>query len=1147
MQRIDGRLVFSASDLNGFLECAALTQLEREATERLRVRPEPDETAQLLARKGDEHERRYLEILRSRGLEVREIPAGDRHDAQGLYEAEHATLAAMERGAEIIYQATFFDGTFMGHADFLRRVDTPSARWPWSYEVLDTKLALATKTYFLVQLCNYSEHVERLQGSMPRRIVVVPGSNVEAPYELASYLAYYRHLKAGFLAHVNGGRTGAYPHEVSHCRVCRWNPVCDARRDADDYLGLVALMRRDDIRRLGNASITTIAQLATAGEERRPNGMTPETFERLCDQARLQHGQRTTGVLTYELLPAQPSRGFALLPPPDVGDVFFDMEGDPLYTPQRGLEYLFGVYFAKESRYVAYWAKSGRDERPAFEALVDLLARRRDEYPGMHVYHYAPYETAALKRLAGFYATREEELDTLLRAQSFVDLYAVVRQGLRISQPSYSIKKLEPFYGFARETKTQRGDDSILMFESWLIDGDDNILVDIENYNRDDCISTLRLRDWLLARRAELIERDGDLPWKPAPEPRAETAQDASDERAQLRDALLAGLDAPQSAIALRDADERFRARWLLGHLLDYHRRDDKPAWWAYFYRCENRDELVEFDRKAIGGLRHRSDVPSYRQTPRQNPVYVFAFPDQLHGFQAGDGAYVLDAARPHEAGTIVAVDDDVLEIHVKLRGGVEPADLDALAPVPAIPSETIRAALQRVAESYLDGTLEVRHRALADVLLRRLPRLRGGTLGQSLQPEVPDAESIAEIAQRLDESYLFVQGPPGSGKSTTGAGVVLDLLRAGKRVAILANSHKVIHNLLHKIEEQAVRRGQSFRGIQRCSNTTEGSRFESKLAKSFVTPSFAADALSEPHDLAAGTAWALSREELAGAYDYLVIDEAGQVSLANAIACAPCAHNVILLGDPLQLAQVSQGAHPLGVELSVLAHLLGDDTTVLPERGVFLDHSHRMHPQICAFISESVYAGRLQASEATYANRVESQGLTGSGLRYLAVEHEGNRRESREEADAVVGQITRLLDGTVTVATPDDPTPKPRAFTPRDVLVVSPYNAQRRLIAQRLTDAGLRGVAVGTVDKFQGQEAPVVFYSMATSSGDDIPRDIGFLFEKNRFNVAISRAQCMSVLVCSPRLLDTRCSTPEQMALVNLLCRYAEVASAIS
>lgn len=1146
MQRIDGRFVYSASDLNGYLECAALTHLDREAADRLRVRPEPDETTQLIARKGDEHERRYLETLRRRGLEICEISKREHAGAHDLLAAERETLAAMERGVPVIYQGTFFDGTFMGHADFLRRVERPSQNRPWSYEVVDTKLALSTKTYFLVQLCNYSEHVARLQGTMPKRLVVVAGNNAEAAYDVAEYFAYYRHLKASFLAHAASDSNGAYPHEVPHCRVCRWSPICERRRDEDDYLGLVAWMRRDDIRRLASAGVTTMTQLARASATTRPDGMKTETFERLRDQARLQHVTRTTGKLEYELLGRQDARGFTLLPLPDDGDVFFDMEGDPLYTPERGLEYLFGVYLAKEERYVAYWARSDREERAAFESLVDFLEQRRAAYPSMHVYHYAPYEMTALKRLSGFYGTREDELDRLLRAQAFVDLYAVVRQGLRISQPSYSIKRLEPFYGFTRDTKTKRGDDSILMFESWLVDGDDNILVDIENYNRDDCISTLRLRNWLLERRAELAARDGEFDWKRAPEPK-ERAEDAeADERDATRARLLDGLEAPESLAALRASPESYRARWLLGHLLDYHRRDEKPAWWAYFHRCENRDELVEFDRHAIGGLRYREDIPPYRITPRQNPVYAFEFPEQIHGFERGDGAYVLDASNPHDAGTVVELDEDNLLVRLKLHGSVDPAALDAIAPVPTIPAGAIRESLGRVAAAYLDGSLEERHRALVDVLLRRPPRLNGSS-GDALQPATPDADAIADLAQRLDASYLFVQGPPGTGKSTTGAEVILNLLKSGKRVAILANSHKVIHNLLHKIEERAEARGQRFAGVQRYSKSTPGSCFESRLASSLIVCSADTGALDAPHDLAAGTAWTFAREEATAAYDYLFIDEAGQVSLANAVACAPCARNIVLLGDPLQLAQVSQGAHPPGIELSVMEHVLGDEPTIPSNRGVFLDRSYRMHRSICDFISESVYANRLRAADATDANRIDAPGLTGSGLRYLPIRHEGNSRESPEEAEAIARAAAELLRGTVCVATQTGVAPTPRRLTERDILVVSPYNAQRRLIGAMLRAAGMNDVPIGTVDKFQGQEAPVVFYSMATSSGDALPRDLGFLFEKNRFNVAVSRAQCMSVLVCSPRLLEIRCSTPQQMALVNLLCRFVELASPLS
>lgn len=1143
MQLIDGRLVFSASDLNGFLECAALTGLERKAAAGMTVRPEPDETTRLIARKGDEHERRYLDALLAGGVDVCEIRPAGHAGGQTLRDAESATLAAMERGVAIIYQGTFFDGTFMGHADFLRRVERPCAKWPWSYEVLDTKLALSTKTYFLVQLCNYSEHVARLQGTMPQRFVVIPGSNVETPGEVSEYLAYYHHLKAAFLAYMRSGTDGAYPHEVGHCRVCRWRTACEQRRDTDDYLGLVAWMRLDAIRRLENAGVRTIARLAAAGETQRPDGMKPETFARLRDQARLQHAQRTTGTYAYELLPLQPGRGFTLLPPPDEGDVFFDMEGDPLYTPDRGLEYLFGIYLAKEQRYIAYWARSDRDERAAFESLVDFIDARRASYPRMHVYHYAPYETTALKRLSGYHATREESLDVLLRAQTFVDLYAVVRQGMRISQPSYSIKKLEPFYHFTRDTKTQRGDDSILMFESWLVDGDDNVLVDIENYNRDDCISTQRLRDWLLELRRELAVRDGDFPWKPEPVPRETEGVPDDDEREHLRATLLAGLETPQSLQQLRDASEAFRTRWLLGHLLDYHRRDEKPAWWAYFYRCENQDELVEFDREALAGLRHRGDVAPYKLKPRdRNEVHVYEFPDQTHAFVEGANAHLLDPHHPRTAGTVVRFDEEGRQLHLKVAQNVDPESIAALVPLPVVGSKPLREALLQVARSYARGSFE-EHRALADVLLRRLPRLRDRPHGSRLQPETIDVGELSALAEQLDQSFLFIQGPPGSGKSTLGAGIVLSLLRSGKRVAVLANAHKAVHNLLHIIEEKAHAAGQTFRGMQKYSESNEGSRYESATRDSLIEPVASNEAFAQPHDLAAGVAWSFCREDLAGAYDYLVIEEAGQVSLANAIACAPCARNIILLGDPLQLAQVSQGTHPPGVELSVLEHLLGEHTTVPPDRGVFLDRSHRLHPAICDFISESVYGGRLQPAKATSANRVESPGLRGSGLRFLGVEHIANERESVEEADRIAQEIALLCEGRVTIGSSGG-APSERRFTQHDALVVTPYNAQRRLIECLLRDAGLDGVRVGTVDKFQGQEAPVVFYSMTTSSGDDVPRDLAFLFEKNRFNVAVSRAQCMSVVLCSPRLLETRCSTPAQVALVNLLCRYVEAAT---
>ncbi|MBV8155261.1 MAG: TM0106 family RecB-like putative nuclease [Candidatus Eremiobacteraeota bacterium] len=1131
MQRVDGRFIYSASDLNDFLECEHLTELQRRVALGELRRPEADPATALLARKGDEHERRHLERLQHEhetGVAI--IATGGERSIAAWEAAQNETLAAMARGAHVIYQATFFDGAFLGRADFLRRVERPSATWVWSYEAVDTKLALNPKPYYLVQLCNYSEHLARLQGTMPREMHVVLGSGDERHFRVDDFAAYYRNLKARFLERMQTAPHDTYPFENGHCTICAWNRDCTRQRDADDHLSLVANIRKHQIAKLEDAGIRTLAALGSASAERRPFGMIETTFDKLRDQARLQHIGRSEGRHAYELLAFDDGEGFERLPQPDEGDLFFDIEGDPLYAPDRGLEYLFGFYLPKENAYRAFWAHSDRQERAAFEDAIDFIETRRRAYPGMHVYHYAPYEPTALRRLMGFYATRERELDDLLRNETFVDLYAVVRQTLRISQPSYSIKKLEAFYGMRRATGVRRGDDSIVMFESWLAGGDEAILYDIERYNEDDCRSTHRLHEWLLERRTEwaaVFERTP--PWH---ERQAPPAPDDNG-RSELSRRLLDGLPPPRSEADLRQSADTVRARWLLGHLVSYHAREAKPAYWRLFDRCANADRLLEFDHEALAGLRLRDDIAP--EKVKQSYIYTYAFPEQQHNLGT-DSPF-----SPHHdatAGTIVAIDDERRELRIKLSRKIVPDTLQALIPGRPIETPLQRDALARIANAYLEGTLEARHPATLSLLLARRPTFVRPRL--FVQPPVVDAASVSEVVAELAGSHLVVQGPPGSGKSTIGAAAIVDLLARGKRVGILATGHRAIHNLLRKVEQRARAQGLIFRGLQKYSSSNEGSRYESPFETSYVTPVDDAGAFAgSPHQLAAGTSWLFVREDLAGTYDYLFIDEAGQVSLADAVACSASAANVVLLGDPLQLAQVSQGSHPIGTGVSVLQHLLGANETISPDCGVFLDVSYRMHPAICAFISEAVYDGRLHAAAACANNAVASPGLSGSGLRYLPIPHDANYRASDEEADAIVLAIQELLQGTVTVS--DNPE---RPLTHDDVLVVSPYNAQRTRIRQKLAAAGLGDVRVGTVDKFQGQEAPVVFYSMATSSGATLPRDLEFLFEKNRLNVAISRAQCLTVLVCSPKLLELRCRTPEEMALVNLLCAYVESAT---
>ena len=840
---------------------------------------------------------------------------------------------------------------------------------------------------------------------------------------------------------------------------------------------------RTQVDRLVAAEVPTLEALATLPSGNAVPKLRRDTLATLQEQASLQLQRRRTGELSHVALPLEPDRGFALLPEPSPGDVWLDLEGDPWYEPHRGLEYLLGwVYLDDDgaARYDCVWARDHDEEKAGFERLLDLICARRRRFPEMHVYHYAPYERTALQRLMGEHGTREEALDDLLRGEVLVDLYRVVRQALRLSLESYSIKEVEAFYGFERGDEVAGGGGAAVAFETWLEARDDAILEEIRAYNEDDCRSLYELHRWLLGLRPRGLE------WRQPPEAREvkEEAKDRLEARARLEAELLAGANEGEP-------------RWLLAHLLEYHRREEKPQWWEYFHhKVLDEEELVE-DTDTIGGL----ELTGEPVADKQSLVYTFTFPAQEHKI----GGPCEDPATGKNYD--VKVDDE--RGLVTLRRGkarAEEALPRALIPQTPLPTWTQRDAVLRFAQE------QDRYPAVREILERRPP---GARLGGTLE----------EAALSLDGSYLFVQGPPGSGKTWNGARMAIALMRAGRRVGITALSHKAIHKFLRDVRDAAVEQGFAFVGGKKSSGDA-GSRYEDEFVHSWDDN----EAMLAPElQLVAGTSFLFAREDMTQHVDTLFIDEGGQFALADALAVGTAARNLVLLGDPNQLAQVSQGAHPPGVNASVLQHLLGDDATLRPGMGVFLDLTWRMRPEVNAFVSRTFYEGRLEPAEE--ARRRSFGG--GNGVRFLPVEHVGNRTQSSEEAEAVAAEIERLVgtayeDGTGT---------RPLGYD--DVIVLAPYNGHVRCLRDKLPAA----VAVGTVDKFQGQQAPVVFYSMASSGGEEVPRGLDFLFSRNRLNVAISRAQCLAYLVASPRLLDANCRTIEQMRLANALCRFVELA----
>lgn len=1108
---LDGtnRVVLSPTDVTGYLECRHLTALDlQHAQGTLPPPPHVDPMFDIVTGLGMAHEREHLDRLRARCRTVVEIPDSDDPRVR-----EEATAAAMRAGADVIYQATFLSGRWRGHADFLlKRDDRPSALGSWSYDVADTKLARRLKVPALLQMASYAEHLVRLQRTPPEFLTVVLGDGTEERFRYADCAAYFRRVRRDIEGWVDTGPGATRPEPVPHCSICRWEPTCTRWWEQNDDLTLVASMRRDQARRLAEAGLATVAELGAADPGARPRTLAPATWRRLREQARLQLEERRTGHPVYDLLPAEQGRGLARLPQPSPGDLFFDMEGDPFHGDD-GLEYLFGVVHT-DGRFSAYWAHDPDAERRAFEQVVDRFVAAWQADPGMHVYHYAAYEQSALKRLMGRYATREEEVDRLLRGQRLVDLYAVVREGVRISRPSYSIKELEAFYrpGGRADAAVHDAAGSIVAYEHYLHTGDVGRLDEIAHYNEADCTSTRQLRDWLEARRAGL---------QPVPA-RPNHTDGRPEEQQERATAQVVALAAELRAVGDRPTG-------LLGDLLDWHRREARPEWWDYFHRKNMTDEELVDDTASLGQLSAPLDVGREARSIR----WRFTFPVQDTKFGPGDPA--IDPRTEKSAGTVVAIDPAAGWVMLKRGAAAAAAHPTALAPLGPYRNTAQRRRLFALAEWVRDHGVDAPglHRAARDLLLRRPPRLSAPAgIAGSLRREGETAEAaVVRVAGELDGGVLAVQGPPGSGKTWIGARVVVELAAAGRRVGVTGFSHQAITNLLNEIALVARGRGVPLRIIQkaeveqgcldeqvRC--TTDNKEFDRWLAGGA--------------DVIAGTAWLFCRPELDHALDTLVVDEAGQLSLANVLAVAATARNVVLLGDPRQLNQPARGVHPPGAGASALDHLLAGAATIPADLGIFLDTTHRMHPEVCRFVSDVVYDGRLRSDPACAVQRLTPQGV---GLRWFPVDHADNRSVSREEAAVVARLVDTLLDSTWTAA---DGTTVPLRLT--DVLVVTPYNAQVHLLRSVLPS----GARVGTVDRFQGQQAPVVIYSLASSSAADAPRDIGFLFNLNRFNVAISRARGLTVVVGSPRLLDSPVHTPDHLRLVNALCRYVEEAQSI-
>lgn len=1120
----------AAADLANHLGCHHLTQLDIAVAQGLRELPEwRDPSLAVLQERGLELERAYLDHLRQTGLRISE--PGPEENGSGL----GRTLQAIRDGVEAIYQASLRSDHWNGRADFLIRIDTPSQLGDWSYEVIDAKLARETRAGTVLQLCLYSHMVAGIQGVLPEYMhVIVPGNEFErVTYRVADFLAYHRLVQRRLEQAIDceNGEIAAYPDPVPHCDICKWWSTCDRRRRGDDHLCLVAGISKLQIKELQRWGVNTLADLAALPIplERRPARGATETYERVREQARIQHEGREAQAPLFELLPAAPDQGLARLPEPCPGDIFFDIESDQ-FAGTAGFEYLLGwtVGAGEQPEYRKVWAYDAATEKAAFETFIDFVIDRWAQFPGLHIYHFAHYEPAALKRLMGRYATREDELDRLLRAGRFIDVHAVTRQALRASVETYSLKELERFYNYVRQVPLTEAALNLRTLEHAIELGRRGDVPEetpgiIEGYNQDDCVSTMFLRDWLEGLREKAISEGRDIP---RPELKEGDPSEDVDERQKKVQELydrLAGDISPDP----QERDEEQQAFWLLANMLDWHRREKKAVWWEYFRLKELPDDDLLEEKSGLAGLTFQTTV----DRPKKSVVDRYTFPPQDCDIRLGDQ---LESRDEGKCGTVEAIDIGACTIDIKKGPSIAAKHPGSVFTHKDFNDKIKAASIMRLGEWVADHGIDADgpYRAARDLLLRRPPRpVMETTEGDQLLP------AAVRWVQELDRSVLPIQGPPGAGKTFTGARMITALVRAGKKVGIVALSHKVIRNLLNEVVKAAEPERAPVRCLQKVSARSESPN--TAIVETTRNEDVDAALATGAANVAAGTAWLWSRPELFEAVDVLFVDEAGQLSLVDVLAVSQAAKSVVLLGDPQQLRQPVQGSHPEGTDASALEHILGEHKTIPPERGLFLDQTFRLHPDICAFNSELFYENRLTSRPGLNIQALEGETpFAGSGLWFVPVQHEGNQSSSPEEAERIAELVQGLVSGRVYWRNSKN---NKNLLTLNDILIIAPYNAQVAELTARLP-----GARIGTVDKFQGQEAPVVIFSMATSSPEEAPRGMEFLYSLNRLNVAVSRARAAGILVANPALFEPDCRSPDQIRLANAFCRYIEMAQLI-
>ena len=1007
-------------------------------------------------------------------------------------------------GNNIIYQACLSNDNLIGYPDFLVKSNQKN-----EFEVLDVKRSKEPKKSHVTQIQAYNFLLkESKYNSDPENFHIINSTeHTHNQFKVNESYESFIELKNDFLNFVFEIEKKTVPELMQLLdEVCVYNinklPKCETIPANDDLINVVGLNKKQ--KKILKPLVKNIEGLSKF-KSRKMKGISEVVLEKLIEQAGMQYTKIKNQKSEFKLLPQIENKGFCRLPKLSKNDLFFDIEGDP--TIDGGHEYLFGIIDNSLDNFKSFWAEEYDQEKKAFEAVLDFLKNHIIKYPESHIYHYNHYEVTSLKRLSIKYDDMEI-LDFLLRNNKFIDLYPITRESLITSEKGLSIKDLEIFYMDKRETEVTSGADSVDQFLEWKAkhnrNDDKEILRQIESYNRDDCKSTKLLLDWLHVIKPENVNIQITNELKPL-------IQESNIEYKKAKKQILS------------TKSEEMTIKELVSDMLEFHKREEKSEWWLFFDRGKKDYQELINDMEAIADCKKIK----YFKNDKGNPNLELTYPNQFFKIKTEKEVVSLDDQNLSTLGKIIKTDieNNRIIIQTAKTKPIEsfPSHFNLGAKGP-IPSKKLRASLYRLADSFYQNKAP---KNILDLLNISKPSFKNNYKFDESIKQNEFLKFTTKALINLNNSYLFIQGPPGSGKTYTTAFAIIELLKIGKKIAITSNSHKAINQVLETIDKLYQQKEEKFKfkGIKKSSDTE--SRYESLNIENSTS---SLKYLKGDYQLLAATKYELCNKDYDGIFDYVFIDEAGQFSIADAIVCALSGQNLVLIGDPKQLNQPSSISHPGKSGLSALEYILNNQNTVKEGYGIFIDQTRRMNKKINSFISATFYDDRLISHNETLErnliidNYSSSLRLPNEGIVLVETDHEDNAQNSDEEIDIIKKIFNFLLNQNITIKE------KTRKIVIEDILVIAPYNVQVNSLSERLPPEN----RTGTIHNFQGQEAPISIVSMTASDDDNAPRGINFLFDPRSLNVAISRAQCLSIVIMNKKLFKANASNVAQIKMIN-------------